>query len=256
MITFQAAMAAMDDPAIADLNTAALDHDDVVNLIMQRSEIIRDQERYNKYIRAWIKGNRNAILDLIDQMGTDLLIRRAAAFIFLEYRQLRSVFDAKPPRDIADIGCGYGMFDLFLARDYQCQLNLIDLETNEHRHFGFEEEGAAYSSLASAKKLLTDNGVPSDTINTMNPETSDVLMLRNLDYAFSFISCGYHYPWHTYRDFFLNAVRKDGRIIIDIRAKTLGTSVLEISEIGYLRALEKAANSTADRVIIAKTDGI
>ena len=122
MITFQAAMAAMDDPAIADLNTAALDHDDVVNLIMQRSEIIRDQERYNKYIRAWIKGNRNAILDLIDQMGTDLLIRRAAAFIFLEYRQLRSVFDAKPPRDIADIGCGYGMFDLFLARDYQLSL--------------------------------------------------------------------------------------------------------------------------------------
>ena len=39
MITFQAAMAAMDDPAIADLNTAALDHDDVVNLIIQRSEI-------------------------------------------------------------------------------------------------------------------------------------------------------------------------------------------------------------------------
>ena len=74
MITFQAAMAAMDDPAIADLNTAALDHDDVVNLIIQRSEIIRDQERYNKYIRAWIKGNRKAILDLIDQMGTDLLI--------------------------------------------------------------------------------------------------------------------------------------------------------------------------------------
>jgi SAM-dependent methyltransferase len=256
MITFEAAMVAMDDPAIADLKTTALDQDDVVNLIVQRSEIIRDQDRHNRYIRAWINGDRGAMLDLIDRLGMDLLVRRAAAFIYLEYQQLRPIFDAKPPKAIADIGCGYAMFDLFLARDYECKLNLIDLEANEHRHFGFKTEGAAYSSLASAKKLLVDNGISSRKIQTLNPEIDAVEALKKLDYAFSFISCGYHYPWHTYRDFFLNSVTRTGRVIIDIRAKTLGNTMLELSEIGYVRTLQKAANNSADRVIIVKIDGI
>lgn len=256
MITFEAAMAAMDEPAIADLKTTALDQDDVVNLILQRSEIIRDQDRYNRYIRAWINGDKGAMLDLIDRLGMDLLVRRAAAFIYLEYQQLRPIFDAKPPKAIADIGCGYAMFDLFLALDYECKLNLIDLEANEHRHFGFETEGAAYSSLASAKKLLVDNGISSRKIQTLNPEIDALEALKKLDYAFSFISCGYHYPWHTYRDFFLNSVTRTGRVIIDIRAKTLGNTMLELSEIGYVRSLQKAANNSAERVIIVKIDGV
>lgn len=249
-------MAAMDKPAIADLNTKALDQEDVINLILQRSEIIMDQERHNRYIRAWMAGDTAPVVDLIDRLGMDLLVRRAAAFIYLEYQQLRPVFDAKHPKAIADIGCGYAMFDLFLAQDYDCKLNLIDLETNENRHFGYESEGAAYSSLASAKKLLTDNGISARKIKTLNPVNDPVDKLRGLDYAFSFISCGYHFPWQTYRDFFLGSVAKNGRVIIDIRAKTLSNVVIELSEIGYIRVLEKAANGSARRVIIAKTDSV
>ena len=256
MITFEAAMGAMDEPAIADIKTTALDQDDVVNLILQRSEIIRDQERYNRYIRAWMNGNTAPMVELSDKLGMDVLIRRAASFIYLEYQQLRPIFDAKPPQNIADIGCGYALFDLFLAQDYDCKLNLIDLESNENRHFGFESEGAAYSSLASAKKLLTDNGISARRIKTLNPEKDAVDKLKKLDYAFSFISCGFHYPWTTYRDFFLNSVDATGRIIIDIRAKTLAATMIELSEIGYVRAVEKAAANSADRVIIAKVDGI
>jgi SAM-dependent methyltransferase len=256
MITFEAAMQAMDLPAIADLETSALDQDDVVNLILQRSEIIRDQERHNRYIRAWIRDDKAPMIELIDDLGMDTLIKRAAAFIYLEYQELRPVFEGKRPKSIADIGCGYALFDLFLAQEYDCKINMIDLETNDSRHFGFNEEGAAYSSLKSAKKLLTDNGIPASKIKTLNPQTDNVEALKNLDFAFSFISCGYHYPWTTYRDFFLNSVKKDGRIIIDIRAKTLASTMIELSEIGYVRALEKAAGNSADRVIIAKVDGI
>lgn len=252
MITFDAAMQALDEPAITGLVLTALDESDMVNLILQRSEIIRDQPRYNRYIRAWTQGDDAPMRDLIDRLGVDVLARRAAAFIYLEYLQMRPEFEAKPPKHTADIGCGYAFFDLFLAQDFGCDLALIDLENNETRHFGFEAEGAAYSSLKVAKKLLVDNGVPAKSIKTFNPETDDVSKLRNLDHAFSFISCGFHYPWTTYRTFFEQSIAADGRIILDLRARTLGAVMLELSDFGYIRALTMAANNSAFRVMILK----
>lgn len=252
MITFEDAMRATDLDPVASLNTQALERDDVVNLILQRSEIIRDQPRYNRYIRAWMNGNIRPVHDLIDQIGMEVLVRRAAAFVYLEYLQLRPILEAKPPKAIADIGCGYGLFDLFLARDFDCTVHLIDLETNENRHFGFEEEGAAYSSLKVAKTLLTGNGVPARRVKTLNPAEKDVLTLKKLDYAFSFISCGFHFPWTTYRDFFLGSVAQDGRIILDIRSKTMPAVVHELSQIGYVRAVQKSAGNSADRMMIMK----
>lgn len=255
MITFEDALQAMKLEQVSGLRVDALDKDDVVNLIVQRSDIIKDQPRPNRYVRAWINGDIAPIHDLIDQIGMEELVRRAAAYIYLEYQQLRPIFEAKPPKAVADIGCGYAMFDLFLARDFDCTVHLIDLESNERRHFGFQEEGAAYSSLKVAKKLLTQNGVPAKAVKTLNPETKDVTKLKKLDYAVSFISCGFHYPWHTYRDFFLGSVAKDGRIILDIRNKTLNTAIFELSEIGYMRALQHGAPGSADRIMIQKADG-
>ncbi len=253
MITFDAAMKALDVPVITGLNVSSLDESDMVNLILQRSEIIRDQPRFNRFIKAWTRGDDAPLRDLINRLGVDTLTRRAAAFIYLEYLELRPYFQAKTPHRIADIGCGYALFDLFLAQEFETELYLIDLETNETRHFGFKSEGAAYSSLTAAKQLLVDNNIPANTITTLNPDTGDVLKLHDLDYAFSFISCGYHYPWTTYRDFFSKSVATDGRIIIDIRAHTLANAMLDLSEFGYVRALEKAANNSADRIMIAKT---
>lgn len=254
MITFEQAIEATETEVIADLSIGALEQSDVANLVLQRSEVIRDQPKFNRYIRAWMNGDSTPLFDLVDRIGPEVIIRRAAAFIHLEYLQLRPFFEAKPIKSIADIGCGYAFFDLFLARDFDCKLHLIDLETNENRHFGFESEGAAYSSLKVAKKLLTQNGIAAKSVKTLNPETDDVHKLRNLDFAFSFISCGYHYPWHTYRDFFLKSVAKDGRVILDVRSKVLSNAVVEISEIGYVRAIQKAANNSADRLMIAKLD--
>lgn len=253
MITFDQAMTALDDDAITSLDISALDESDMVNLILQRSEIIRDQPRFNRYIKAWTQGDDAPMKDLIDRMGIETLTRRAAAYIYLEFEQLRPIFDQKKPNKAADIGCGYALFDLFLAKEYGTDLVLIDLESNENRHFGFKSEGAAYSSLAATKTLLTDNGIAANSVTTVNPETDDVMQHTGLDFAFSFISCGYHYPWTTYRDFFLDCVKDDGRIIIDIRAHTLGDAMLELSEIGYVRAVVKAANNSANRLMIAKT---
>lgn len=255
MITFDDAMRARDMVAVCDLATDALKMSDAVNLILQRSEIIRDQPRHNRYIRAWTRGDDAPIRELIDQMGIEELTRRAAAFIYLEYLELRPIFEAKPPVRIADIGCGYAFFDLFLAREFGCDLALIDLENSASRHFGFEDQGAAYSSLSTARQLLVDNKVGPATIQTLNPENEDPGSLRDLDYAFSFISCGYHYPWTTYRAFFEDCLAPDGRVILDLRSKTLGDVLLELGDFGYMRALTRAANDSAHRVMVTKAPG-
>lgn len=253
MISFDDAMAALDDAEITDLNTDALDDGDVLNLILQRSEIIRDQPRPNHYIKAWVNGNHAPIQELINTLGRDVLVRRAAAFILCEFRQLEHIFDDKAPDRIADIGCGYALFDLFLAKKYGSQLALIDLESNENRHFGFQEEGAAYSSLANASQLLTDNGVQKSAIKTYNPEKDDLSEVTNLDYAFSFISCGYHYPWTTYARFFEKNIAEEGCIILDVRGRELGNHLRQMSHMGYVRAIVKAANNSADRVLLVKS---
>ena len=87
MITFEEAMQATDLEQITGLKVDALDMDDVVNLILQRSEIIRDQPRYNRYIRAWMNGNTAPVHELINQIGAEVLVRRAAAVAHLEYLQ-------------------------------------------------------------------------------------------------------------------------------------------------------------------------
>ena len=253
MITFDQAMGAMDAPQITGLETDTLDDNDVLNLILQRSEIIRDQEKYNRYIKAWTRGDDAPILDLINRMSRDTLIRRAAAFIYLEFEQLRPYFDKKAPKYVADIGCGYALFDMFLAKEYDSKLALIDLETNENRHFGFKDSGAAYSSLANTETFLKANGVKKSKLKTYNPEKDDLSGIKKLDYAFSFISCGYHYPLSTYDTFFRENVAKKGQIIVDIRSHTLADTMLEMSDLGFTRALVKAANNSADRVMIAKS---
>ncbi len=52
MITFDQAMGTTVAPQITELETNTLDENDMLNLILQRSEIIRDQEKYKRYIKA------------------------------------------------------------------------------------------------------------------------------------------------------------------------------------------------------------
>lgn len=252
MITLEQALAAMDDDRITSLDTTAFDDADTLNLILQRSEIIRDQPHFNRYIKSWTQGDSGPAIELIGKLGTDLLVRRAAAFIFLEYLELKPVFSGSPPRNVADIGCGYALFDLYLAQDFNCNLVLIDLEQNEHRHFGFETEGAAYSNLQVARRFLIANGMQDTAIQTLNPNDADLASIRDLDFAFSFISCGFHYPWQSYQTFFESAVRRGGSVILDIRRRKSANAQVEMEALGTVKVIEQAANGSADRIMLTR----
>lgn len=251
-ITLQAATEKAASARIRDLDTSALSKQDVLNLILQRSEIIRDQANPNTYIKAWTRGEAGPLLQLIDEIGQDELIRRAAAFILLEYEALQPTLAAQPPSAVTDIGCGYAIFDLFLAQDFDCDLTLIDLEENDERHFGFEQTGAAYSNLDVAKAFLRANGIAAKRIKTVNPEQQSVAGIKDQDLVVSFISCGFHYPWSTYETFFRDAVKPGGRIILDLRQRTLERTRYEISGLGAFEELSVGAGGKAARVMLTR----
>lgn len=190
-------------------------------------------------------------LALVDKMGDDL-IRRAAAIILLEYREIKPVIDMIAPRRTADIGCGYALFDLFLWQDHKPELLLIDLEQSNDRHFGFRETGAAYTSLGVARRFLTDNGVAADSITCINPQQDDVLGQKPVDLAVSFISCGFHYPVETYLTYFDGGVSAGGNVILDLRARKARDGIEKLESLGRVSQLTDSANGNGKRIRLQK----
>jgi SAM-dependent methyltransferase len=235
-------------PVLDGLSFDALATGDLVNLILQRSEVLHDLPRPGRVIRAWEAGDDAPMLAQVDRLGTDIA-RRAAAVIAAEYAALRPVLAERPFARVADIGCGYGLFDLFLARDFAADLLLIDIEANDRRHFGFQEQGAAYASLPMARALLQANGVAAGRIVTLNPTRNDVMAAGKVDLAVSFLSCGFHYPVDAYIPFFTQRINSGGRIILDLRAATAEVQMARLAPLGAIRILPGPPK--ARRVMVA-----
>ena len=238
----------INSPRIKGLNLSSLDRNDYLNLILQRSEILYDIPQGGKVIRAWSMGDAEPIERVVEDLGEELA-QRAAAVILTEYLALSDLLRDLAPGRVADIGCGYGLFDLFLAQDLGVSLLLIDLESNDLRHFGFQQEGAAYSSLAKARKLLEDNGIPSDTIVTLNPNDEPPEDAGPVDLAVSFLSCGFHYPVDSYLPFLDRALPSGGAALFDLRAGN-GEQFEKLKRFGPLETL--VSPRKARRVLLRK----
>ena len=228
-------------PSIAAIDISALRDNDLLNLILQRSEVIADQPAPGAAIRAWTNGDSGPLLQVVDRLGGEIA-RRALAVVQDEFEALAPVLDpvltsTGPRRRLADIGCGYAFFELFAARRYGCGLLLIDMEENERRHFGFEDAGAAYSSLAVARRFLKDNDVPAKDIRTLNPQRKDPLSLPSTHAAVSFLACGFHFPVDTYLPFFTQNVKPGGRVIVDLRARRADVQADALAALGRVETL-------------------
>lgn len=221
---------------IAGLDVSMFDTRDHVNLILQRSEILWDETRPGRAIRAWTKGDSAPLIEIATRRGDDIA-RRAAAVAWLEWRDMLWAFVRQPPASIADIGCGYAMADLFAHRDFGARLLLIDIEEAEERHFGFSETGAAYTSLEKARAFLRANGVPAGKIATVNPQTGKLAGRKPVDLALSMLSCGFHYPANTYDAFYTSGVAGDGVVVLDVRARRTDRERAVLEGLGPVREI-------------------
>ncbi|MEO0343349.1 MAG: hypothetical protein AAF198_07915 [Pseudomonadota bacterium] len=252
MIAFETFVEHSKSNSIQSIDISSFSAQDVLNIILQRSEIVNDQHRPGSYIRKWMEGDSSPALGLVDKMG-DELVYRALAIIELEYLEIAPIIDLIKPKHVVDIGCGYAFFDLFLFRDHASDFSLIDLESNDERHFGFAEVGAAYSSLLVAKDFLMKNGVPASDITCVNPKVLDPLNLPACNLAVSFLSCGFHYPWETYDTFFQKNVNRGGGIILDVRGRKVKRALNDLRTLGRTCVVEKSANGNARRILVARS---
>lgn len=236
-------------PEIRALDLSMFAMQDLVNLILQRSEVLFDMPRSGQVIRAWNARDEGPIRACVERYG-DEIARRAAGVIHAEYRRIAPVLLAQPTARVADIGCGYGFFDLFLARDTAANVVLIDIEQNTRRHFGYAEEGAAYANLSVARALLEANGIAAERIETVNPERADLSAVAPVCLAVSFLSCGFHYPASTYDAYFRTSVMPGGTIVLDLRAATATAQLAGLAELGTVEDLP--APDKARRVMLRK----
>ncbi len=231
------------------LDYSVFDTQDYVNIILQRSDVLSDVPGAGKLIKRWTEGEPEP-LEAIARDKDRVLGQRAMADIAGEFDELRGVLEAVQPKSIADIGCGYGFFDLIAALELGADVHLIDLEENEHTHFGFNKEGSAYSNLQKALNFLTSNGVPTEKVTATNPDKDDVSALGPVDLAVSFLACGFHFPVDVYMDFFDRNVAKDGRIMLDLRNAKRAQQINTLSSLGKVEVLSERNNRA--RVLVTK----
>lgn len=234
---------------IATLDFSAFGPQDQLNIVLQRSAVLGKGDGKQASVRKWRKGDSGPLEQAVAEQG-DAFVRSAATMIQEEFESMRGLLDRLPHARIADIGCGYALFDLFAYHALGCDLLLIDIEETEERHFGFEKTGAGYSSLPTARQFLVDNGVPESRIITWNPQREEIPAGAPVDIAVSFLSCGFHYPVDMYLPFFDTALRPDGAVILDLRGSQADRISEQLEALGSIRVLRATAG--VRRVLLKK----
>lgn len=237
---------------VREIDPSALDysmfsHEDLANIVLQRSEVLHDEVRPGDIIRDWEAGDASRLNAAVEARGI-IFAQRAVRGIQTEFEKLKPILDRLAPEKIADIGCGYAFFDLFAQARYDSELLLIDIEQAEYRHFGFEDEAAAYTNLTSAREFLESNGVPAAQITTWNPDREDMRDDEKPDLCVSFLACGFHFPVDMYMPFFRFGIEPGGTILLDLRAHNFQDSKRTLARLGAVEEIDRIKNRRRIRI--------
>ncbi|OOY14775.1 MULTISPECIES: class I SAM-dependent methyltransferase [unclassified Thioclava] len=169
--------------------------------------------------KAWEAGDRGPALEEVEARNEEIF-RGALAEVFTEYLPLRKALEetGRRPTHVIDIGCGQGLNDALLIKDYDCAVTLIDIEETPEQYHFWSDTGAGYASLDAAAAFLRDNGA--HAVETLNPvKQPDALEGVTGDLVTSLISCGFHYPIGDYLDLMMRVIRDGGAVVLDLRRR-------------------------------------
>jgi SAM-dependent methyltransferase len=133
-----------------------------------------------------------------------------------------SAIKAKP-KTILDIGCGLAFESEMFQKKYNSDLYLLDgdfdstLDRSRDTNYGPTNSMAFYSKIDELKQSWDNRNLRYNFINANDINVSDDV---KFDLVYSFESCGFHYPVHTYVELIKKHSHKDTLLIFDIRTKT------------------------------------
>lgn len=232
-------------PPLADVDFSMFDDADVANLILHRSEV----GNVGQELRDWLDGN-DAPLQKYAKENREAVLNACLELARRECEVFVKSIDGEKPKKIADIGCGYGLVDLFLYNRYKCDVALVDIEDSKDRHFGLAKTGSGTANLDKARKFLAKNGVPKKKIRLLNPNKKKMLSLGKVDLAISLASCGFHFPVAAYDEFFSTQIADGGAVVLDIRKGSGG--IADMKSIGAVEVLVKHQKYST---VLARKDG-
>ncbi|MEM6324206.1 MAG: hypothetical protein AAF748_11000 [Pseudomonadota bacterium] len=255
MNRFEAGVQTAQSTALRALDWQMFSREDIVNLALQRPEVMQDIRGHAEAVRAWTRGDEAPMRYIAGQHG-DELIARALGFVFMEYHTLRPLLRRIAPRKIADIGAGYGFFALFAHAEFGAEMTLIDTDQGGERGFDYRHSSARLGNLAVAQRFLEANGCASDAVQVFDPLTSDLAALMGLDLVTSFLACGYQFPCDSYRTLFEEGVVPGGHVILDIRTRHAHEILPGLASLGALHRIGHAADGQALRMHLVTRPGI
>ena len=147
-----------------------------------------------------------------------------------------------PPTQILDIGCGYAFESEMFQKKYNSNLFLLDSSIENTKNISRQTNYGTSDNFSFYHRIneLTE----SYDERKMNYTFIDANNLTNLnntkfDVIYSFLSCGFHYPSNTYKEFIRNHSDANSFIILDLRKKHLNQQLADIDIINIVAEYPK-----------------
>lgn len=223
---------------MSDLDKLSLNYGSITDAAAALLSYQRTKQINSASQAAWEQGDKRPILQEVKTRKPEI-IRGAMLEIYQEYLPLYDVLRSRSVKTVCDIGCGQGINDVFLHRDFQPAFTLVDIEQTDDQYHFWSDNGSGYASLASAEALLLENGVDPSRLHTINPRKTDWPQTgHGFDLVTSFYSCGFHYPVDEYMGLFLDTIETGGAVCLDLRKSYLAETT------GGIAQLRDAAQTT------------
>lgn len=136
--------------------------------------------------------------------------------------QLIDAYIDRAPKRILDIGCGFAKTSDLFQKKYGSELYLLEGEQANSSgdrigKYGDVDSFRYYLPIQTLKDAWDKQGMTYKFVDGSNPIVpSDV----KFDLVYSWLSCGFHYPVSTYKQFIQDHTTDDSIIIMDVRAKS------------------------------------
>ncbi|MCC7486077.1 MAG: hypothetical protein IT529_13975 [Burkholderiales bacterium] len=170
-----------------------------------------------------------------------------AADVARDFEMIRPHLPARADATL-DIGSGMAGIDVLLWRHYgNPVVNLLDGTGHTEVRVLFHEAMSPYNSMAVARLLLEENGVPGERIVEWPPDPD--ASVPRCEFVLSLLSWGFHYPVAAYLTLVERCLAPGGRVLLDVRKDTDGLDLLD-AHLEPVTVIDSGAK--ADRVCYEK----
>lgn len=144
----------------------------------------------------------------------------------IQFEPLKSILERIQPHSLLDLGCGWAIIDILIARHIQIdEIHLVDGDGTGEKKSGFKDDTKAWNDVNFGAEIVRLNLQTNTQVieHFADPDKIDV----RVDLVISCRSWGHHYPISVYSDTVRRCLKPGGHVITDVRNQTDGLEQLK-----------------------------